>query len=56
MRKGTEKIERRERKRKAKMRKGGPTSTSLQCSNNETFDGSGSELVCAPRGRGFLLL
>ena len=59
MRKGTEKIERRERKEKEKRkengRKGGPASTGLQCSNSERFNGSGSELVCAPRGRGSLL-
>ena len=63
MRKGTEKIERREikeeerkRKRKEKGKKGGPASTGLQCSNSERFDRSGSELVYAPRGRGSLLL
>ena len=63
MRKGTEKIERKEKKeeekrkkKKGKGRKRGPASIGLQCSNNERFDGSKSELVCAPRGRGSLLL
>ena len=45
----------RERKRKEKGRKGGPASTSLQCSNNERFDRSRSELVYVPRGRDSLL-
>ena len=52
MRKGTENIERRERKeeererkRNEKGRKRGPASTGLQCSSDERFDGSGSELV-----------
>ena len=63
MRKGIEKIEKRERKeeererkRKEKGRKGGPAYTSLQCSNNERFNGLGSELVYALKGWGSLLL
>ena len=60
MGKGGEKIEKEKEKRKKKGRKkgrkGDPASTGLQCSNNKKFDGSRSELVCAPRGRGYLLL
>ena len=51
-----EKRKKRERKRKEKGRKGGPASTGLQCSNNEMFDESGSELIYAPRSKGSLLL
>ena len=55
-----EKIEIREKKEKEKERekgrKGDPSSTSLQHSSNKTLDWLGSELVCAPRGRGSLLL
>ena len=46
---------RKKKGRKRKKKKGGPTFTGLQCSNNERFDGSGSELVYAPKGRGSLL-
>ena len=53
MRKGREKIERRERKRE---RKGGATSTDLQCSNKQEVQRLRSELGCTPRGRGSLLL
>ena len=63
MGKGKEKIERRERKDEEKIkkkkengRKGGPASTGLQCLNNVRFDGLGSDLVYAPRGRGSLIL
>ena len=63
MRKGTKKIERRERKeeererkRKEKGRKGGAASIGLQCLNDERFEGSRSELVCTPRGRISLIL
>ena len=55
-RKEKEKERKREGKRKEKGRKGDPASTSLQHSSNKTLDGSGSELVCTPRGRGSLLL
>ena len=54
--KDRKKIKKKERKRKEKGRKGGPSSTSLQCSNSKRFNRSGSELVYAPRGRGSLLL
>ena len=47
---------RKRKKKKERGRKGGPASTGLQCSNIERFDGSRSELVCAPRGRVSLLL
>ena len=59
MREEREKIERRERKEKEKERKkgrkGDPASTGLQYSSNKMLDGSESELVCAPRGRGSLI-
>ena len=55
-RKYGDKRKKRKRKRKENGRKGGPASIGLQCSNSERFDKSGSELVCAPRGRGSLLL
>ena len=52
-----EKIEREEKeKEREKGRKRDPSSTSLQHSSNKTLDGSGSELVCTPRGWGSLLL
>ena len=57
MRKGREKIERRERKEKEKGR--GKEVQHLPVSSVRTskrFDGSGSELDYAPRGRGSLLL
>ena len=44
------------KKKKENGRKGGPSSTGLQCLNNERFDGLGSDLVYAPRGRGSLIL
>ena len=44
------------RKKKKKKEEGGPASTGLKRSNSERFDGSGSELVYAPRGRVSLLL
>ena len=52
-RKNRKKIKKRKGKR---VRKGDPASTVLQHSNNKRFDGSGSELVYAPRGRGSPLL
>ena len=45
-----------EKEKERKGRKRGPASTSLKCSNSERFDRSGSELVCAPKGRGPLIL
>ena len=52
-----EKMRRKDRKRERKKgRKGDPAPTGLQCSNNKNFDGSRSDLVYAPRGRGSLLL
>ena len=51
-----EREEKKERNKEKKKEKGGPTSTSLQRSNSKMFDGSGNELVCAPKGRGSLLL
>ena len=56
MRKLGEKIEKEKEKERKKGRKGDPAPTGLQCSNNKNFDGSRSDLVCAPRGRGSLLL
>ena len=55
-RKNSKKRKKRRRKRKEKGRKRGPASTGLQCLNSERFDGLGSEVVCAPRGRGSLIL
>ena len=55
-RKGGEKIEKEKEKERKKGRKGDPASTSLQCTINEKFNGLGSKLVCAPRGRGSLIL
>ena len=54
--KDRKKRKKREIERKEEGRKGGPTSTGLQCSNNKRFNKLGSELVWAPRGRGSLLV
>ena len=57
MKKGREKIERRERREKEKGR--GKKVQHLLVSSVRTskrFDGSGSKLDCAPRGRGSLIL
>ena len=55
-RKDRKKRNKRGGKRKEKGRKGDPASTGLQHSSKKTLDGSGSELVCAPKCRGSLLL
>ena len=48
--------ERKKIERKEKGRKGSSASIGLQCSNSKRFNESRSELVCALRGRGSLLL
>ena len=55
-RKDRKKRKKREGERKEKGRKGDPASTGLQHLSNKTLDGSRSELVYTPRGRGSLLL
>ena len=49
-------IEEERKKEEKKVEEGGPACIGLQRSNNKRFDGSESELVCAPRGRSPLIL
>ena len=57
MRKGREKIEIRERKEKEKGRQNEVQHLLVSSvRTSKRFDGSGSDLDCAPRGRGSLLL